>query len=87
MSDHLLRLAKVLLENEAQLLPPYTSSFLSRELQSLVRDLEAAPAPARRTITREEFDNAVRQMQYLTTNYPDGVRKIAAAWRLTVEDA
>lgn len=57
------------------------------ELEALQQRLASAVEPARRTITREEFDNAVRQMQFLTTNYPDGVRNIAAAWRLTVGGA
>lgn len=58
------------------------------EAASLVRDLEAAPPePARRTITREEF-NAARVVfldEHMTSS--EVMTEVAAAWRLTVEDA
>jgi hypothetical protein len=54
-----------------------------READELVRDLEAAPdRPAPRTITREEW-NKVFDLLGSTRQ----VERIAAAWRLTVEDA
>lgn len=57
--------------------------------EQLVRDLEAAPPPepARRTITREELGAAVRILRNLDTKFEEDVMIIAAAWRLTVEDA
>lgn len=57
--------------------------------EQLVRDLEAAPPPepARRTITREDLGAAVRILRRLGTKFEEDVTAIAAAWRLTVEDA
>ena len=45
------------------------------------------PAPARRTITREDLGAAVRILRNLDTKFEEDVMIIAAAWRLTVEDA
>ena len=48
----------------------------------------ACPCPvARRTITREELGAAVRILRNLDTKFEEDVMTIAAAWRLTVEDA
>jgi hypothetical protein len=47
----------------------------------------SCPAPARRTITREEF-NAARVVfldEHMTSS--EVMTEVAAAWRLTVEDA
>ena len=55
MSDHLLRLSRVVLDKERAELPADCTTQFSRELSDLVRDLEAAPAPERRPITREQW--------------------------------
>lgn len=47
----------------------------------------SCPAPARRTITREDLGAAVRILRRLGTKFEEDVTAIAAAWRLTVEDA
>lgn len=89
MSDHLLRLARALLDKELYELRDDCTSHLSRELTEIVRDLEAAgsDAPARRTITREEFNDTLLSMHdYVCSSDADKLRRIAAAWRLTVED-
>lgn len=100
MSDHLLRLAKLV-----QSLAARTSGHeLYDDARRLVDDLEAAsqptpnssqvgssPAPERRTITREEFTVAIsllenaRSAKWGTVSHV--ANYIAAAWRLTVEDA
>ena len=83
----LLRLAKLV-----QSLAARTSGHeLYDDARRLVDDLEAAgidmpPAPARRTITREEF-NAARVLfldEDMTSS--EVMTAVAAAWRLTVED-
>jgi len=97
----LLRLARLMLRfvgNESSNDPD--SLNLHAALSDLVRDLEAAEsmrlrqadcseneAPARRTITREELGAAVRILRNLGTKFEEDVTAIAAAWRLTVEDA
>lgn len=83
MSDHLLRLARVVAEVTTRTHP---TSSLESHAWKLVRDLEAAPATERRTITREEFEKALEWLAW--NNDPErDAREIAAAWRLTVEDA
>jgi len=86
----LLRLARLMLRfvgNESS--NDADSLNLHAALFDLVRDLEAAPPPepARRTITREELMAAVRILRRLGTKFEEDVTAIAAAWRLTVEDA
>lgn len=85
MSDHLLRLARVVAEVTTRTHP---TSSVESHAWNLVRDLEAAPATERRTITREEFAVACG---ILNAGGADTrtkvVQRIAAAWRLTVEDA
>jgi len=59
------------------------------EAASLVRDLEAAPPePARRTITRTQYEWAVTHAANWT-QIPANVlvQDLLAAWRLTLEDA
>lgn len=85
MSDHLLRLARTV-EGLAYRLG---DSRAYHEAAFIVRDLEAAgsAAPARRTITREEFNDTLLSMHdYVCSSDADKLRRIAAAWRLTVED-
>ena len=91
MSDsHLLRLARITYglacyADEAT----NESERIVREAAQLVRDLEAAPQPERRTITREEFQGALSALEVGDGTskawHHDAVRQIAAAWRLTVE--
>ena len=86
----LLRLARLMLRfvgNESSNDPD--SLNIHAALFDLVRDLEAAPPPepARRTITREDLGAAVRILRRLGTKFEEDVTAIAAAWRLTVEDA
>ena len=99
MSDHLLRLAKLTLRLAGDVLSEMSPEGrnLHAALSDLVRDLEAAesmrlrladcseneaPAPERRTITREEW-----QRVFAIVRSVEEVNNIAAAWRLTVEDA
>ena len=63
-----------------------------RIAESVSRYLNAAgphvpPAPARRTITRKDIRAAVSILRRLGTKFEEDVTAIAAAWRLTVEDA
>ena len=49
---------------------------------------QAQPAPERRTITRGEFERADAEFHaVMYETIPEKLRRIAAAWRLTVEDA
>ena len=73
-------------------IPELHSVEVPRIAESVSRYLNAAgphvpPAPARRTITREELMAAVRILRRLGTKFEEDVTAIAAAWRLTVEDA
>jgi len=93
----LLRLARTLLDGAEG---RATFDETTDRMRSLVRDLEAAEsmrlrqadcseneAPARRTITREEF-NAARVLfldEDMTSS--EVMTAVAAAWRLAVEDA
>ena len=88
-SDHLLRLARITYglacyaddaTNE--------SERIVREAAQLVRDLEAAPQPERRTITREEFRAAQEQVWRAQDNAENAaamLERVADVWRLTVE--
>ena len=87
MSDHLLRLAKIV----AHMAKIGGTSNDYHDAAQLVRDLEAAqtPTPERRPITREEFQGALSALEVGDGTskawHHDAVRQIAAAWRLTVE--
>lgn len=90
MSGHLLQLAKLTLRLAGDVLSEMSPEGrnLHAELSDLVRDLEAAPAPERRTITREEFDNVASGLaSHGIREAKVHARAIVAAWRLTVEDA
>lgn len=86
MSDHLLRLARVV----SRMADHVHTDDIAGMARHLVRDLEAVevdPTPTeRRTITREEFEKALEWLAW--NNDPErDAREIAAVWRLTVEDA
>ena len=96
MSDHLLRLARITYglacyADEAT----NESERIVREAAQLVRDLEAAPQPERRTITREEFNGGCEIIMDEDMLSSEKVAALAKAWRLawkevylpTVEDA
>lgn len=101
MSDHLLRLANVVADHIEGKVP---QKILVYQCEQLVRDLEAAesmrlrladcseneaPATERRTITREEFENAADYYPLTRAEMTplETAAHFAAAWRLTVEDA
>ena len=87
MSDHLLRLARVVKDH----LEGEKAWIETREdIRSFVRDLEAAPPPERRTITREEWADALDQLTKVRDrNKMPGpaLNRIMEHFRLTVEDA
>ena len=62
------------------------TQIAGQELAAYIATLRAQLATERRTITREEFDNAVARFAWVA-NAADEMHAIAAAWRLTVEDA
>lgn len=85
MSDHLLRLAKIV-EGLTYLHP---DKSLARDAYQLVREIEAAPQPERRTITREEFRAAQEQVWRAQDNGENAatmLERVADVWRLTVEE-
>ena len=91
MSDHLLRLAKIV----AHMAKIGGTSNDYHDAAQLVRDLEAAPQPERRTITREEFNGGCEIIMDEDMLSSEKVAALAKAWRLawkevylpTVEDA
>lgn len=84
MTDPLLRLARVV----SRMADHVHTDDIAGMARHLVLDLEAAPAPERRTITREEFSAVAQQLRNREVEYPDNLAHVfAAAWRLTVEDA
>lgn len=94
MTDHLLRLARIVAGIAHPACDTPSRVELLDEARQLVAELQAvpAPAPARRTITREEFDAAADSLQ---NDYPLTYKEMtpyelaahfSAAWRLTVED-
>ena len=99
MSDHLLRLAKIIDVITHGYLGANNATgdvdllLVRGQVRALVRELEAAqtPTPERRPITREEFQGALSALEVGDGTskawHHDAVRQIAAAWRLTVEDA
>ena len=74
-------------------IPELHSVEVPRIAESVSRYLNAAgphvpPAPARRTITREEFHRGIETIRGLHgVSNKEVAYAIAAAWRLTVEDA
>jgi hypothetical protein len=86
MSDHLLRLANVVADHIEGKVP---QKILVYQCEQIVRDLEAAPQPERRTITREEFRAAQEQVWRAQDNGENAaamLERVADVWRLTVEE-
>lgn len=84
MSDHLLRLAKIV----AHMAKIGGTSNDYHDAAQLVRDLEAAPQQERRTITREEWALAVGKLSQRTEATASEVALVCLnTWRLTVENA
>lgn len=84
MSDHLLRLARIVKEIAVQ--APFIDGITRGDAHSLVRDLEAAPQQERRTITREEWALAVGKLSQRTEATASEVALVCLnTWRLTVE--
>lgn len=88
MSDHLLRLAKLVerwINEDAVDIREFRV-----EAAEIVRDLEAAPAPERRTITRAQYDDVLDRCMRLrdrNTSSRAAVEHILNTLGLTVEDA
>ncbi len=85
MSDHLLRLARIVADNIQGGVAP---RVLLSQCEQVIRDLEAAPAPERRTITREELRAAQEQVWRAQDNAENAaamLERVADVWRLTVE--
>ena len=84
MSDHLLRLAKIV----AHMAKIGGTSNDYHDAAQLVRDLEAAPQQERRKITREEWALAVGKLSQRTEATASEVALVCLnTWRLTVENA
>ena len=87
MSDHLLRLARIV-ESIASGDGPH---WPTEDVRQLIRDLEAAPQPApeRRTITRKQYETAVGRISSSRDELSASVCALICLreWDLTVEDA
>jgi len=84
--SHLLRLARIVKDLAADMLDWKDERV--EAARELVRDLEAAPQPERRTITREEFRAAQEQVWRAQDNAENAaamLERVADVWRLTVE--
>ena len=91
MSDHLLRLAKIV---ETFTFWAHVAPSVRADMQSLVRDIEAAgidmpPVPERRTITRKQYEMAVGRISSSRDELSASVCALICLreWDLTVEDA
>ena len=86
MSDsHLLRLARIV-ESIASGDGPH---WPTEDVRQLIRDLEAAPQPERRTITRKQYEMAVGRISSSRDELSASVCALICLreWDLTVEDA
>ena len=87
MSDNLLRLAKIVKDLAADMLDWKDERV--EAARELVRDLEAAPQPERRTITRKQYEMAVGRISSSRDELSASVCALICLreWDLTVEDA